>query len=110
MKEIKEITEAPSLCLENPELFNATRVTITPLESIESSLLDAINVVQKSKNIDLSDHVDKIFTGFNDNLDSQLYQTLARNLPHFVDNLISNYDYCEFVEEFVDDLKDLAAW
>ncbi len=110
MKQIKEITKAPSLCLENPELFNATRVTVTPLESIESSLLDAINKVQKSESIDLSEQVDKIFTAFNDNLDSQLYQTLARNLPHFVNDLIINYDYCKFVEEFVTSLRDEAAW
>ncbi len=106
MKEIKEITKAPSLCLENPELFNVTRSTAKPLESIESSLLDAINEVQKAENVDLRDQVEQIFDDFTAVIDSDLDHTLTRNLLHFIDNLIINYDYYEFVEEFVNNLSD----
>ncbi len=106
MKEIKEITKAPSLCLENPELFNVTRSTAAPLESIESSLLEAINEVQKAENVDLSQQVDKIFSAFGDDVDNQLDHTLTRTLLLAIDNLIINYDYYEFVEEFVNNLSD----
>ncbi len=103
---MKEITKAPSFCLENPELFNVTRATAAPLESIKASLLDAINEVQKTENMDLSKQVVKIFVVFGDYIDNQLDHTLTRNLLHFVDDLITNYDYYEFVEEFVNNLSD----
>ncbi len=106
MKEIKDVLSVPSLCLEIPELFYATRVTDTPLESIESSLLDAINEVQKSENIDLSDQVDQIVSDFGDYIDSVVENTATTALLLFIDNLIINYDYYEFVEEFVNNLSD----
>ncbi len=100
MEKINSVNSAAELNIENSGVLKVTNLTDTPVTFLEDKLLNAINDFQDSTEISMSDHIDSIFDSFSGMVNEQLKITPAEDLMDFVDNLLINYDYFNFVEEY----------
>ncbi len=106
MKNIDITNSATELSIENPELLRITNVTDTPVVYIREQLCNAINDFQTETNINLSEHTCEIFDSFSEHFDCQVENLKVDALIIFIDNIIVNFGFYDFVADFADNIEE----
>jgi len=88
--------------------MRATNLTDTPAQDIENKLLDAMEWVNENEDYKLITHdiQNEIIERFNDILEDFDENGKVQDIMSFIDNIIVNFDYVEFVKEVLTSIKE----
>ena len=86
------------------DYMNMTNLTDTPAQDIENKLLDAMEWVNENKDYKLITHdtQNEIIEEFNGKLEEFSNNGKVQDIMSFIDNIIVNFDYIEFVTEYLE--------